>query len=99
MTLWTALAWSLMLSGTLFFVSGAIGLLRFPDLYTRLHAVAKTDTLGLGLLAAGLAILSGSWLTASQLLLIWLLAMASAAVNSQLLARYNLEEEQTDAKR
>jgi multicomponent Na+:H+ antiporter subunit G len=99
MTLWSTLAWCLMLGGTLFFVSGAIGLLRFPDIYTRLHAVVKTDTLGLGLLAAGLAMLSASWLIAMQLLLIWVLAMASAAVNSQLLARYSLEEEQSDAER
>lgn len=89
----SALAWLLMISGAVFFASGALGLLRFPDIFTRLHAVTKTDTLGLGLLSMGLAILSASWLVGAQLLLIWLLAMASAAVNGQLLARYSREQE------
>ena len=88
-----SLAWLLMLSGAFFYVSGAVGLLRFPDIYTRLHAVTKTDTLGLGLLCTGLALLSESWLTTALLFVIWLIAMASAAVNGQLLARYALEEE------
>ena len=86
-------AWLLMISGAVFFASGALGLLRFPDIFTRLHAVTKTDTLGLGLLSMGLAIQSASWLVGAQLLLIWLLAMASAAVNGQLLARYSREQE------
>tara|TARA_R100001129_G_C5127168_1_gene191984 strand:+ start:106 stop:414 length:309 start_codon:yes stop_codon:yes gene_type:complete len=89
----SVMAWLLMISGAVFFASGALGLLRFPDIFTRLHAVTKTDTLGLGLLSMGLAIQSASWLVGVQLLLIWLLAMASAAVNGQLLARYSREQE------
>lgn len=85
--------WALLLAGTAFFITAALGLLRFPDVYSRLHAVAKTDTLGLGLLAVGLAILDGSWRTAIILLVIWLLVMASGAVNCLLLARYSLEQD------
>jgi multicomponent Na+:H+ antiporter subunit G len=40
--------------GTLFFLLGTIGLLRFPEVYTRLHAVTKCDTLGVGLILVGL---------------------------------------------
>jgi multicomponent Na+:H+ antiporter subunit G len=40
--------------GTLFFLLGTIGLLRFPEVYTRLHAVTKADTLGVGLILVGL---------------------------------------------
>lgn len=90
---WIA-GWFFMLAGSVFFVTAALGLLRFPDLYSRLHAVTKTDTLGLGLLALGLALLDPSWRTGLMLLLIWLLVMASGAVNCQLLARFNLEQEE-----
>lgn len=86
-------AWAFMLSGAVFFATGALGLLRFPDVYSRLHAVTKTDTLGLGLLTVGLAIKSGSPGAAVLLLVIWLLVLASGAVNCQLLARYSLEAE------
>lgn len=88
------LGWAFMLAGSMFFVTAALGLLRFPDLYSRLHAVTKTDTLGLGLLALGLALLDPSWRTGMMLLLIWVLVMASGAVNCQLLARFNLEQEE-----
>lgn len=91
------LGWSFMLAGSAFFVTAALGLLRFPDLYSRLHAVTKTDTLGLGLLVLGLALLDPSWRTSLILLLIWLLVMASGAVNCQLLARFNLEQEENQA--
>jgi multicomponent Na+:H+ antiporter subunit G len=86
-------AWVFMLAGAVFFVTGALGLLRFPDVYSRLHAVTKTDTLGLGLLTVGLALKSGSPGTALMLFVIWLLVLASGAVNCQLLARYNLDME------
>lgn len=90
------LSWSLMILGVLFYASGALGLLRFPDIYSRLHAVTKTDTVGLGFLTLGLILQSGPGWTSAQLLLIWVLAMASAAVNGQLLARYTLEQEVPD---
>lgn len=45
-----------MLTGTFFFITATIGLLRFPDLFTRLHATGKGDTLGAGLILIGLAI-------------------------------------------
>ena len=86
-------AWMFMLSGVVFFATGAVGLIRFPDVYCRLHAVTKTDTLGLGLLTFGLALKSSSPGAALLLFIIWLLVLASGAVNCQLLARYNLETE------
>ncbi|ALO45035.1 monovalent cation/H(+) antiporter subunit G [Pseudohongiella spirulinae] len=90
------ISWCLLVTGALFYASGALGLLRFPDIYSRLHAVTKTDTVGLGFLTLGLVLQSGPGWTTAQLLLIWLLAMASAAVNGQLLARYTLEQEVPD---
>ncbi|NIM31017.1 MAG: cation:proton antiporter, partial [Pseudomonas stutzeri] len=42
--------------GTAFFLAGTLGMLRFPDVYTRLHALTKADNLGLGFIASGLAV-------------------------------------------
>ncbi len=82
----TLLALLLLSLGALFFVAGTLGLLRFPDLYCRLHALTKVDNLGLGLTIAGLMLLADSWLLVAKLLLIWLLALLGSASASYLLA-------------
>jgi multicomponent Na+:H+ antiporter subunit G len=46
----------LIVAGFIFIAGGALGLLRFPDFYTRLHAVSTSDGLGAVLVVAGLAI-------------------------------------------
>lgn len=77
-------------AGTAFVAVGTVGVLRFPDLPTRLHAVAKADNLGLGLIVTGLvlhAVTLGEGLgVAAKLVLIWLLALLGTAANSHLLA-------------
>lgn len=78
--------------GLVFFIAGTLGLLRFPDLYTRLHALTKADNLGLGFISAGLALYSGSWLATLKLLLIWILVMISSAVASHLIAQAALRK-------
>ncbi|WP_028238260.1 cation:proton antiporter [Stutzerimonas azotifigens] len=95
MTEWLldGLSWLPLAGGLLFFAAGSIGLLRFPDVYSRLHALTKADTLGFGLVAAGLACRAGSLWEVAQLLLIWLLVLASGATACQLLARQAREEE------
>lgn len=92
-TLVTLFSWILIAGGIFFFLTGSIGLLRFPDIFTRLHAVTKADTAGLGLLAAGLALQAHDWLVTLLLLFIWFLVMGSSAINCQLLARYSLERD------
>jgi multicomponent Na+:H+ antiporter subunit G len=86
------LSWLLLAGGLLFFAAGSIGLLRFPDTLSRLHALTKADTLGLGLVVAGLSLRAGSLLEVAQMLLIWLLVLASGATACQLLARQADEE-------
>ena len=75
-----------------FFIAGTMGLLRFPDLFTRLHALTKADNLGLGFIVAGLALYSGSWMVTIKLVLIWLLVMTSSAVASHLIAQAALRK-------
>ncbi len=72
-------------AGAILFMAGTVGLLRFPDTLTRLHALTKVDNLGLGLVVAGLMPQMG-WLAAAKLLAVWLLVQLSGAIVTQILA-------------
>lgn len=85
------LSWAFFLAGGFFFIAGTVGLVRFPDIYSRLHAVTKADTLGLGMVVIGLSLRDGGWQSILVMLLIWLLVMASSATACQILARYQRE--------
>jgi multicomponent Na+:H+ antiporter subunit G len=74
-------------AGVLFFLAGVVGLLRFPDALTRLHALTKADNVGLGLIVAGLLPQAGGLLAALKLLLVWLTVLLAGATVSQLIAR------------
>lgn len=71
----------------LFFFAGTIGLLRFPDVYSRLHALTKADNLGLGLAVVALMIHSMSAAVSLRLFLTWALVLISSATTSHLIAR------------
>lgn len=62
-----------------FFVAGTIGLFRFPDLYSRLHALTKADNVGLGLTVAALMLQADSWQTITKLALIWVMVSVASA--------------------
>ncbi len=81
------LSMALLLVGAFFFFAGTVGLLRFPDVYSRLHALAKADNLGLGCILLGLALQADSIAAAFKLLLIWPLVMAASAGISFAIAR------------
>ena len=74
-------------AGLFFFLAGTVGLLRFPDALTRLHALTKADNLGLGLVVLGLLPHAGGLLAALKLVAVWLLVLLSGATISQLIAR------------
>ena len=82
----------LVFAGVAFFMAGSIGLLRLPDLLSRLHALTKADNLGLGLLAAGLGLLDGGLVIGLKLFLVWLLVLAGSAAASHLIAKQSLRE-------
>jgi multicomponent Na+:H+ antiporter subunit G len=81
-----------LLAAAPFFLAGSIGLLRFPDLYCRLHALTKADNVGLGLLLVGVLWQVSSWLDALKLLLIWLLVLVAGATVAHLIARNGLRQ-------
>ena len=82
----------LLLAGAIFFLAGTLGLLRFPDVYTRLHALTKADNVGLGLFVIGLALQAESWTVAGKLILIWLLVLIAGASIAHLVAREALNK-------
>ena len=82
-------------AGAFFYLAGTVGLLRFPDAYTRLHALTKADNLGLALVVIGLLPQVGSVLAGLKLILVWLLVLLSSAAVSQLIARSARRREQS----
>ena len=88
-----ALVWTgggLVVVGTLFTLLGAVGVLRFPDVYTRIHAASLTDTGGASLVLFGLALVSGLNAETLKLGLVWIFVMLTtpAAANALANAAY-----------
>lgn len=79
------------IAGGLFFMTvGAIGLIRFPDFYSRVHATGKCDTLGEGMMLFGFILYEGMNLIAVKLLLlvIFIFVTSPTAVHAILNAAY-----------
>jgi multicomponent Na+:H+ antiporter subunit G len=81
----------LLVAGAAFFLAGTFGLLRFPDVYSRLHALTKADNVGLGLTVLGLALLADSAAAIAKMVLIWMLVLLAGATGSHLIARSSLK--------
>lgn len=80
-------AGGLLALGLFFFLAGSIGLLRFPDAASRLHALTKADNAGLGLVALAAMLHFGSWALAPKIAAVWLFAVVASGVSAQLMAR------------
>jgi multicomponent Na+:H+ antiporter subunit G len=63
-------SWVFILLGCAFVLIGAIGLIRLPDVYSRMHAAGITDTFGVGLMMLGMIVQSGLTLVSLKLVLI-----------------------------
>jgi len=81
-----ALALALIGVGVLFFLAGSIGLLRLPDLLSRLHALTKADNVGLGCVVLGLMLQAGDGFELLRLALVWLLVMFAGSLACYLVA-------------
>ncbi|MCA1974352.1 MAG: monovalent cation/H(+) antiporter subunit G [Caenispirillum sp.] len=82
-----ALSWACLLAGGFFCAVGALGLLRMPDFYTRMHAASVTDTLGAGLILLGLMLQAGPTLVAVKLVMVGLLLFFTAPVAAHALTK------------
>ncbi|MFN3331629.1 MAG: monovalent cation/H(+) antiporter subunit G [Caldilinea sp.] len=80
--------------GCFFYLAGTVGLLRLPDVFTRLHALTKADNLGLGLIVLGAIVQIGDWMINLKLVLIWGLVMIASATVAHLIARRALQQTQ-----
>ena len=64
------ISWLLLLTGGAFSIIGGIGMLRLPDMFTRMHAAGITDTLGAGLILIGLLVQAGPTIVTVKLILV-----------------------------
>lgn len=79
-------------AGGLFYLIGALGLNRMPDVFSRMHAVSVSETLGVGLLVLGMLLQAGFTLVAAKLIFIVLALWTSGAVATHALARAALHD-------
>ena len=77
----------LITAGLLLIAATAIGLLRLPDFFSRVHAVSKAETLGIALVLAGLAVSEGISLTSVKLLLVIAFVGIANPIGAHLLTR------------
>jgi multicomponent Na+:H+ antiporter subunit G len=87
------LSWIFLLGGAIFLLVGAIGALRFPDFYTRLHAVSVCDTMGAGLVLVGLMLQGGLSLVTVKLLLMFYFMMFTGPTAVHALAQAAMQSE------
>lgn len=76
-----------LLSGLVFFVGSAIGMLRLPDFYSRIHASGNSETLGCTLSFIGLMIYEGPTLTAAKMAFVFLLVFMANPIGSHILSK------------
>lgn len=81
------LGWILMVGGLFFLLTGALGIIRMPDVFTRMHAAGMTDTMGAGLMLLGLATQTGEGAVVLRLLLILVLLWLTSPVATHALAK------------
>lgn len=77
----------LVASGVFFLLTGAVGLIRFPDFYTRMHAAGKCDTLGSLLVLTGLALHQGFELASLKLIIVALFIFFTSPTATHAIAR------------
>ena len=87
-----ALVWILLGSGSLFAIIGGVGLIRLPDLFSRMHGSGITDTLGAGLILAGLMLHSGATLVTFKLGAVLFFLLLTSPTATHALARSALAE-------
>lgn len=81
------LSWICLLGGAFLGVTGAVGLFRFPDFFTRMHAASVTDTLCAGLIVLGLMLQAGWGMTSIKLILIMLILTYTSPTAAHSLAK------------
>jgi len=85
-------SWVSILLGSFFALVGALGLVRMPDVFTRMHAAGVTDTAGVGFLIIGMILQAGLSLTTVKLFVLLALFLFTGPVVTHALAQTCLHE-------
>ena len=78
--------------GAFFYVTGAVGIYRMPDVFTRMHAAGISDTMGAGLLLTGMMFLAGFSLVTVKLAIILGIILFTSPIATHALAQATLHE-------
>lgn len=81
------LSWLCIAAGLFFMIVGTIGVLRMPDVFTRLHAAGMTDTMGAGFLILGMCLQTGLTLLTLRLLFVYGFLLFTSPIATHALAR------------
>jgi multicomponent Na+:H+ antiporter subunit G len=82
-----ALSWIAIVGGLFFMIVGTVGILRMPDVFTRLHAAGMTDTMGAGLLILGMCLQAGFGLVLVRLVFVYAFILFTSPIATHALAR------------
>ncbi len=86
------ISWACLVTGGVFAIIGGIGLLRLPDVFTRMHAAGITDTMGAGLIFVGLMVQAGFTLVTVKLILILFFLLFTSPTATHALAKAALSD-------
>ena len=84
-------SWIFLLTGSFFCLTGAVGLLRFPEFFSRIHAASLTDTLGASLILIGLMFQAGWQLALPKLILILIFSLLACTTASHAMGKAALK--------
>jgi len=87
LSLFDVIGWVCILGGGFFSITGAVGVLRFPNIFSRMHGAGMVDTLGIGLIIIGLMFQAPSWIVLAKLVLILVFIFFTAPTTTFALAR------------
>lgn len=76
-----------MLGGAIFFIASAVGMMRLPDFYTRIHASGNSETLGCMLSFIGLMIYEGATLTSLKMAIVFIVVFLANPIGSHILSK------------
>ncbi len=85
------LSWFCLVMGSFFCLTGGVGLLRFPDFFTRIHSASLTDTLGASLILIGLVLQAGWGIVSAKLVLILIFSLLAGTTASHAMAKAALK--------
>lgn len=83
----TYISWAFLVLGGFLCISGSVGLLRFPDFFTRMHAASVTDTLATALIVLGLLLQTDAWMVQAKLIMVLVFVLLTSPTASHALAK------------